>query len=315
MAKTKPIILAGPTASGKTDIALALARAVKGEVLSVDSRQIYKMLTVGTAAPKGIWKNGVFETEGVPYHLVDFLDINDSFDISKFVKAAGEITSAKADTPFIFAGGTGMYFQGYFTGMDTLPRADDKIRKTLKEEADTYGKEYLHDKLKKADPASAAQIPPGNLHRVMRALEIYLITGSPASSLRTGKFNTSIDKDKALFVYLNWDKEVLNRRIVRRTNIIFEPMVAEAKEALKAGYAPGCPGLKSLGYREAIAYINGEMTKQAALERIIILTRQYAKRQRTWFARYENMYKIDLNREEDFNPSLIAQRILEWKQP
>ena len=309
-----PIVIAGPTASGKTDIALALARLCGGDIISADSRQVYKLLTTGTAAPKGVWQNGEFKTEGINCRLVDFLDINESFDVSKFIAAATEFVEQAKGRQQIFAGGTGMYLQGYFTGMDKLPQADEEIRKNLKALADAHGKEHLHNLLKEKDPQSAVQIPAGNIQRVMRALEICMLTGGPASALKTGKFSADIDPLKVRFFYINWAKELLEERIVQRTNIIFEPMVKEAQHAVSLGYAKDCCGLRSLGYREALEFAEGKITKAQAIEKIIILTRQYAKRQRTWFGRYKNIVKIDINAQKDFNAAEIAQRILEWKE-
>ncbi|MDR0646167.1 MAG: tRNA (adenosine(37)-N6)-dimethylallyltransferase MiaA [Elusimicrobiota bacterium] len=311
--KRYPIIIAGPTASGKTDTALALAKLTDGFIISADSKQIYKNLAAGTAAPKGIWQNGLYKVEGVNYHLVDFLDISESFDVSKFCAAAQSIMSSNAKKQAVFAGGTGMYLQGYFAGMDALPKAEPKIRLELKELAEKYGKEYLHKRLGEVDPKSAEQIPSGNIQRITRALEIFMITSRPASSLRSGKFKAEIPSDKAKLFYLNWDKEILNERIVSRAQNIFGPMLEEAKRALEAGYAQDAAGLKSLGYGEAIAYLKGDMTRAQALERIIILTRQYAKRQRTWFSRYKNMIKIDLKRRDDFNSARLAEFICEEK--
>ena len=306
-----PILIAGPTASGKTDIALALARLCGGEIISADSRQIYKLINTGTAAPKGIWEDGIYKVENTAYHLVDFLDLNESFDVSKFCFAANKIIASK-QTQFIFAGGTGMYMQGYFCGMDNLPSADEKIRKELSVFAEKYGREYLHLKLAEVDPQSAAVIPAGNIHRVIRALELYKLTGKPASVLRTGKFVTDFPRDKVLAVYIHWQTPVLDLRIKQRTEMIFGPMAEEARLALSQGYKEDCPGLKSLGYREAIAYLKGEMTKEQAIERIYILTRQYAKRQRTWFKRYKTM-RI-LNAAEFKTPQEAAEQILLWKK-
>jgi len=309
-----PFVIAGPTASGKTDIALALARLNGGDIISADSRQVYKMLNVGTAAPQGVWQGADYKVQGINYRLVDFLEPDKKFDVSLFIKAARGFADAANGRPLIFAGGTGMYLQGYFTGMDSLPQADESIRLKLKASAQEKGKEYLHSLLAQKDPQSAQQIPAGNIQRVMRALEICLITGKAASSLKTGKFNAEIDPAKVRFVYINWDKELLEKRIIERTNLIFEPMLKEASAALSKGYTADCPGLRSLGYREAIWCLNGQMNKAQALERIIILTRQYAKRQRTWFARYKNVLRIDINSARDFDLREICGRIL-WKEP
>lgn len=308
----KPFLIAGPTASGKTDVALALAQLCGGEIISVDSRQVYKLIKTGTAAPEGCWENGIYKTKNIPYHLVDFLDLNKNFDVSEFCDIAGKITATDNQKQFIFAGGTGMYMQGYFCGMDNLPPADGNIRKELSALAEKNGRQYLHAKLAEIDAQSAAAIPAGNIHRVIRALEIYKLTGKPASVLRTGKFKADLPQDKVLAVYLHWQTPVLEQRIRQRTEKIFNPMVEEARLALAFGYKEDCPGLKSLGYREAISYMKGEISKEQAIERIYILTRQYAKRQRTWFKRYKTIKILDC--EKFKTPLQAAEQILLWKE-
>lgn len=307
-----PFLIAGPTASGKTEVALALAELCGGQIISVDSRQVYKLLKTGTAAPEGAWESGVYKSNGVAYHLVDFLDLNEGFDVSRFCSCADKIIKENPGKNFIFAGGTGMYMQGYFSGLDNLPQANSEIRAELSALAEKNGREYLHNMLNSFDPASAKTIPANNIHRLIRAIELYKLTGKPASDLRTGLFKPDLPQDKVFSVYLDWDKEELDKRIKKRTEIIFEPMVKEAQEALSLGYAPDCPGLRSLGYQEAIAYLNGDMSKEEALERIFILTRQYAKRQRTWFKRYPSLKIITPASYK--NAQEIAKEILLWKE-
>lgn len=310
--KNIPIIIAGPTASGKTEAALALAKLCGGDIISVDSRQVYKFIKAGTAAPEGEWENGFYKVDGVNYHLVDFLDLNESFDVSLFRAAADKIISERAGKNFIFAGGTGMYMQGYFSGLDKLPEGDPNIRAELSALADSEGREYLHNMLASFDPASAAAIPAGNIHRVIRAIEIYRLTGKPASVLRTGKYKPVLPKEKVLAFYMDWDREELEKRIAERTRAIFAPMAREAQSVLKMGYKPDCPGLRSLGYREALQYIEGKISEKEAVSKIITLTRQYAKRQRTWFRRYEDMIVIKCSRNK--SAADIAGEILLWKE-
>ena len=301
----RPIIIAGPTASGKTDLALALAAKLDGEIVSVDSRQIYKGLNIGTACPKGVWKDNNFYVEGIKYYLADFLPVNKKFDVSLFCGKAGEIEKTSKKT-LIFAGGTGLYLQSYFCGMDELPPADENLRKTLSLKT----KAELYCELKKLDPESAKNIPEGNLHRVMRALEITLLTGKPASSLRKQTEPKEIPFSRALFLYINWDKELLNKRITLRTEKIFEPMIEEAKAAVKDFGKEAC-GLNTLGYTQAIEVLEGKLSRKEALEKIIILTRQYAKRQRTWFRRYKNILSLDIKEESDFDIPLLCRKIID----
>ena len=140
----KPIVLCGPTASGKTELALALARQTNGIIVSADSRQVYRHLTAGTAKPKGTWEHGVYLVEGIPYHLVDFLEVTDTFNAASFCTQARKIAAAYPDRPLIFAGGTGMYLHAYFVGMDHLPAGTPQTRKALEELLAQHGKEGLH---------------------------------------------------------------------------------------------------------------------------------------------------------------------------
>ncbi len=306
----KPIVICGPTASGKTDLALALARQTGGIILSADSRQCYKSLTIGTAKPSGTWENGVYCVDGIPYYLVDFLDVTDSFNAGAFCTRAQEIAHAHPHTPLIFAGGTGMYLHAYFVGMDKLPPSTPTSRNEVETLFKQLGKEGLHRRLQEIDPTSAAQIPAGNIQRTMRALELYILTGRPASTLKSGNFFKLPDKKHVHFVYLDWEKEALCRRIQARTEQIFDGMVQETQTLLAAGYPPQTPALKSLGYPQAVACLQGEMTRAAALERVVTLTRQYAKRQRTWFNRYTNAQRLFLSQPEDFNAPQLATQIL-----
>lgn len=305
----KHIILAGPTASGKTELALALAGRLNASVISADSRQIYRGLTAGTAKPQGTYKDGTYLVGNIPYHLVDFLPAEQTFDAASFCARAEKLTACRPASPFIFAGGTGMYLHAFFVGMDPLPPSDPALRAELTDFADGQGKEALHARLAEKDPVSASQIPAGNVQRVMRALEITLLAGRPASELKTGRFFGQFPSDKALFVYLNWEKDLLNARIETRTEGMLEPMAKETQALLRAGAAENCPALKSLGYPQILQWLRGEATRRETLEKIITLTRQYAKRQRTWFNRYKNALRLDLQKPQDFDAQKLAEKI------
>ena len=311
----KPIVLCGPTASGKTELALEVARQTGGIIVSADSRQVYTRLTVGTAKPQGRWENGVYQVDQIPYLLVDFLPVTDTFNAGAFRARAREIAAQYAGRPLIFAGGTGMYLHAYFVGMDDLPPGTEETRRQLANLLAQKGKEGLHAELARQDPASAAAIPAGNVQRTMRALELYLLTGRPASELKSGKFFQLPDASQSAWVYLAWDKEALNARIQHRTEQIFGPMCAEAKALLEEGFPADIPALKSLGYPQAIEFLQGDLPRQEAIGKISALTRQYAKRQRTWFNRYTQALKLELHPGADFNiPSLAEQIICFAKQ-
>ena len=306
----RQIVIAGPTASGKTELALALAKQLHTVIISADSRQVYQGLTVGTAKPRGTWQDGRYLVEGVPYYLVDFLSPQARFDAAAFCTRTQSIVQNNPQKPCIFAGGTGMYLHAYFVGMDHLPPANPALRAELTAFAAAQGKQALHARLAQKDPVSAAQIPAGNIQRVMRALEICLLAGQPASALKSGAFFGQFPNDKALLVYLNWDKELLNKRIERRTRTMLQPMAQETRALLAAGAAADCPALKSLGYPQILQYINGQISQEDAFEKIVILTRQYAKRQRTWFNRYQNALKINLTAPADFDVAMLTEQII-----
>ena len=306
----KPIVICGPTASGKTELALELARQTGGIIISADSRQVYKHLTVGTAKPQGTWQNDVYQVDGVPYYLVDFLAVTDTFNAGSFCLQVKKIAATHPDKPLIFAGGTGMYLHAYFVGMDNLPRSTPQTRTALEKLLTREGKEGLHRALQAKDPVSAAHIPVGNVQRTMRALELCLLTGRPASTLKSGNFFKLPDEKSSHWVYLAWQREALNDRIQTRTQQMFEGMVAETQTLLNEGFASDTPALKSLGYPQAIAYLQGEIPREMAVEEIILKTRQYAKRQRTWFNRYTNARRVELTRAEEFNPAVLARQIL-----
>ncbi len=306
----KPIVICGPTASGKTELALELARQTGGVIISADSRQVYKHLTIGTAKPQGSYQNGLYTVGGIPYLLVDFLDVTDTFNAGAFCARVRQIQTQYPTRPLIFAGGTGMYLHAYFVGMDDLPASTPHSRAQLVTLQAKYGKDGLHALLAQKDPVSAAQIPPGNIQRTMRALELCLLSGKPASQLKSGTFFKLPDPAKAHWVYLDWDKELLNARIAARTEQIFDGMCGEAQALLSQGFCADIPALKTLGYPQAIAYLQHALSRAQAVQEVATKTRQYAKRQRTWFNRYTGAQRLHLARPQDFDAKKLTQEIL-----
>lgn len=307
----------GANASGKTALALELARRVGGgEIISADSRQSYKMMEAGTAKPAGAWTDTpdgrFYLVEGVPYHLVDFLDPRASWDAGSFVKEAKKLLPAawaRGRVP-IMAGGTGLYIQAYWNGLDDLPQADPTLREQLAALAETGGKLALYAELQQLDPEAARRIPPGNIQRVMRAIEITRLAGKPASQLWTGRLFSSLPAHDAKFVFLRWSKELLAERIKRRTLACFDAWEAETRALLEKGYAEDCPGLKTLGYPQMLDYLAGRVSRQDCVKLIVGASMSYAKRQNTWFARYRNILTLEFNKPEDYDAAALAERIL-----
>jgi len=317
IAGRKPIVIMGPTACGKTELALALCRACGGELISVDSRQVYRFLKAGTAKPDGEWReeNGLkaYFTEGVPCHLTDFLDPRQRYDAGKFIEDAGRLEkdiSSRGKTP-VFAGGTGMYVQAYWNGMDVLPKGDEQLRRKLSELAERIGPAAFHERLAAVDEHAARSIPVGNTQRILRALEVYELTGIPISRQWTRQFYGALPTHKATFAVIDYPKPVLHERITRRAKLIFDPMVEETRQLLEQGYQDDCPALQSIGYPQAIDCVRGSMSRADALHQLITLTLAYAKRQATWFRRYKNAIWLTMKDESEWDAGKLAERLLE----
>ena len=273
------VAVVGPTASGKTELAVALARALGGEVISADSRQVYRRLDAGTAKPS---RDAQGLVEGIAYHLVDVADPAETFDAGRFARLAGEVLAqikGRGRVPIV-AGGTGLYVRALLEGLSEMPPSDPKIRERLTAAAKEEGRSALHERLSKIDPAAAAAIPANNIQRVLRALEVYELTGKPISSFWTRDKKSSAN---AVFFLIDWPNDELKARVKLRAERMWPDMLEETKRLLAAGFSGAEPGFQSLGYREAISVSKGELSRDEGLALLIRSTNQYAKRQRTWF--------------------------------
>ncbi|MEA3306854.1 MAG: tRNA (adenosine(37)-N6)-dimethylallyltransferase MiaA, partial [Elusimicrobiota bacterium] len=293
-----------------------MAKRFNGEIISAESKQIYRHLSAGTSKPPGIWKktgNKKFYTvNDIPYHLIDTIDPKESYDAAIFAKDAKKlIKDIKKRGKFpIIAGGTGMYIQALWNGLDKMPKADIEVRNKLAAFAGKFGKAALYEKLEKVDPIAAVKIPPNNIQRVTRALEVSELTGKPISSLWTGNFFSALPAHLATFVMIAWPKARLSERIKLRTVKYFDDWVRETKTLISMGYAKDCPGLKSLGYPQILDYISSASTKQDAIRKIVKLSLSYAKRQNTWFQRYKNILKLNFEKPGDYDMDKIIKTIL-----
>ncbi len=292
--------MVGPTASGKTEKALELAAANNAELISVDSRQIYEHLAIGTAKPEGKWVGRAYLVRGVPYHLVDFWDPASTFTAADFVRLALEKIheiGQRGKKP-ILVGGTGLYFKALHEGLAPLPPADPKTRARLKQEAEDRGREHLHRRLAQVDPEAAAKIPANNIQRLVRALEVYELTGKPISlwhrqpTMRPippaggegGKATGKSHDVKIRFIGIDLGREELLRRIEARCRTMLKDgMIEETQRLLALGYPRDCPALTGLGYPRILSYLQGTISQEECLRLLIQDTRQYAKRQMTWF--------------------------------
>ncbi|MBI5631134.1 MAG: tRNA (adenosine(37)-N6)-dimethylallyltransferase MiaA [Elusimicrobia bacterium] len=272
------IVVVGPTAAGKTELSVALAREIGGEIISADSRQIYKRLDAGTAKPA---RDSQGRVEGVPYHLLDMLEPEEAFDAGRFARLAEGLERNIRDRGAIpiLAGGTGLYVKAFLQGLAPMPGRDEALRRELAALASERGGRFLKEKLLRVDPEAARRIPDNNAQRLIRALEVYKLSGRPISSFWAMPASR---KPTASFL-IDWPLPALKARIARRAEAQWPGMLAEARELISRGYGGHEPGLQSLGYREALQAVKGEISSAHGLSELVQLTHAYAKRQRTWF--------------------------------
>ena len=290
MTKNKLIILAGPTASGKTSVSIDLAKRLGGEIISADSMQVYKYMDVGTA------KISVEEMQGVKHHLIDVLDPKEDFNIVKFqnmVKCSIEEIVKNGHIP-ILVGGTGFYIQSIIYDIDFNTEDDNSsVRKKLEEEYDTLGADFMYEKLKKIDSVSAGIIHKNNKKRIIRAIEFFLINNEPISSHNEVQRKKNSPYDYRFFV-LNPPRDILYERINKRVNIMVENgLVDEVKKLREMGLSMENISMQGIGYKEIIEYLNGEVSLESAIENIKQNTRHMAKRQVTWFKREKDVIYVD----------------------
>ena len=290
MTKNKLIILAGPTASGKTSVSIDLAKRLGGEIISADSMQVYKYMDVGTA------KISVEEMQGVKHHLIDVLDPKEDFNIVKFqnmVKCSIEEIVKNGHIP-ILVGGTGFYIQSVIYDIDFNNEDDNSsVRKKLEEEYDAFGADFMHEKLKKIDIVSAQTIHKNNKKRIIRAIEYFLINNEPISSHNEVQREKKSPYDYIFFV-LNPPRDILYERINKRVDIMVENgLVDEVKKLREMGLSTANISMQGIGYKEIIEYLDGEVSLETAIENIKQNTRHMAKRQVTWFKRENDVIYVD----------------------
>ena len=286
------IVLVGPTCSGKTNLSLKLSQLIPAEIISADSRQIYKFLDIGTAKPSK------HELEKVPHHLIDILDPTENYDVSMFEKDAERVIEEifnKNKTPIV-VGGSGLYIKALIDGIFDTADKDDEYRKELHQKRNEFGNEFLYNELKKVDPESAAKMLPQNWKRVMRALEVFHTTGEPIWEHHQKQ---SREKEKKYIFKqfgLNWERKILYENIDKRVDEMIEAgFVEEVENILNKSYDKNLNSLNTVGYKEIIQYLDGELILEKAIDLIKRNTRHYAKRQLTWFRKDKRIHWFDVN--------------------
>jgi len=295
------VVICGPTASGKTDLALRLAEDVPLEVISADSRQVYRAMDIGTAKPTRE------ERVRVPHHLVDVVDPDQDFSVADFVRlgrAAATDIHRRGRLPLV-AGGTGLYLQGLTAGLVEAPAGSPELRREFALREEREGAGTLHALLAGCDPESAQRLPESDTVRIIRALEVFELTGRPLSDWQ--KEHAFRDRPyRVLQIGLSPPREELYARIDRRTRRMFEMGIVEETRALLArGYDPALKSLRTLGYRECQQYLAGESDLETCIEHVQMQTRRYAKRQLTWFRRDDAIIWFESLRDFDKITKLI----------
>lgn len=281
--KIKILAVVGPTASGKSSLALGLAKRLGGEIVCCDSMQIYKKMDIGTAKPSAI------ERESVPHHLFDFISPRDSFSCADYVAAANDTAkeiTLRGKLP-VFCGGTGLYLDRLLNGAEFEDmQTDGDYREELKRFCDQYGNEALHARLCEIDPESASAIHPNNVKRVIRALEIYKTSGRTKSELDRISQSKESGFD-CLQIGLRYEnRETLYKRIDERVDIMLrEGLLDETERLLREGiFEVNSTAAQAIGYKEFLGYLRGEKSLDDAVDELKRATRRYAKRQMTWFS-------------------------------
>jgi len=289
-ATAKPLlVIAGPTGSGKSALAIRLAAEVGGEIVNADSVQLYRGLQIGSA------KTPPHAREGIPHHLLDLLEPWEVPTAGDWAALAVEAIAGiwgRGALPIV-TGGTGFYIRALLEGITESPTRDDALRARLAAiESSRPG--FLHRALRRFDPASARRIHPNDINKALRALEICILAGAPASRVFATAPRKRLEGYRGLYLVLNPARQVLLARIAERTRAMFAAgLLEEVRALLKAGVAENAKAFESIGYKESLDLLGGRLTEGEAIEAVIIATRQYAKRQATWFRREKNCFWIN----------------------
>jgi tRNA dimethylallyltransferase len=287
--KEKLVVIVGPTAVGKTELSLELAEQFDGEIISGDSMQVYRGMDIGTA------KATPEERARVPHHLIDIIDPDEEYSVALFQEAATRLITeinARGKLPFI-VGGTGLYIESVTHRFQfAQAEQDPELRSRLQRLAETEGVEALHRRLAAIDPLTAERLHPNDVKRVIRALEIYELTGTKMSDFQHRAQQSPYD---LLMIGLTMDRQVLYERINQRVDKMLEAgLVEEVRRLLDQGYGSALTSMQGLGYKELIPYLYGEITLEKAVNDIKQRTRHFAKRQLSWFRRMSEVQWFDL---------------------
>ena len=297
-----PVFIAGPTAVGKSEIAILLAEKIGGEIISVDSMQVYRGLDIGTAKPSQD------ERKKIPHRLIDICELTENFDAAQFVRLANkavEEIQSRSRIP-IFCGGTGLYFNAYLSGLGEAPSANPELRAEL--EAMPF--EKLLQELRERDSETYQKIDKQNPRRIIRAIEVIRLTGKKFSEQRAEwKTEDGGKKAETIFVLTRKPEDLHARINVRVDEMFRHGLVDETRELLKHGLEQNKTAMQAIGYRQVVEHLRGEIVLAKAIDLVKSKTRQFAKRQLTWFRRYGNCEWFELSKTDA--PEKIAEQLLQ----
>ena len=295
----RAIFIMGPTASGKTDLAIALSKSLPVEIINVDSAQIYRGMDIGTAKPD----SQILKL--VPHRLISFCDPAQSYSAAQFaIDAKREMVDIVASGRIpLLVGGTMLYFKVLLQGLSDLPEADLNIRQQIQQQADAEGWPSLHSELQRVDPLTASRLHPNHSQRIQRALEVYRITGEPLSDLQA-KSQGGIEAvyDIHQFALIPEDRQLLNQRIEQRFHSMMEKGLATEVRSLyqRGDLSTDLPAIRAVGYRQLWDYFDGRCDLSEAVEKAIVATRQLAKRQQTWLRSWPHAEKIIIDNDKGY---------------
>ena len=277
------IVICGATATGKSDLAVELAKELKGHIVNADSMQLYKGMDIGTA------KLSIEERQGIKHHLIDVLSVKEEASVAQYQIDARSIIDQllEQSIPAIVVGGTGLYIKSILDDLN-FPDTDPKVREKIAEQAEELGVDVMHARLAKLDPAAAAAIPKENVRRVVRALEVIELTGRPYTANLPREGSTKYPQARQFGLVM--ERETLQERIDLRVERMWEQgLVREVRDLMSEGLLDGRTAQAALGYAQVIKFAQGLMTEEEAKEETKRATRQYARRQETWFSRDERI--------------------------
>ena len=300
------ICIAGPTASGKTALAVELAKELNGEVVSCDSMQVYRRMDIGTAKPTQE------EMQGIVHHMIDVAEPDEDFSVSRYCAQAAPIVDdivARGKTAII-AGGTGLYMDSLIQGNDFAPFPATGVRERLEQEAEAQGIQVLFDRLAAVDPEAAGKLHLSDRKRIIRALEVYLETGETITA-HNRKTQLIPPRYSPLWLGLDFENRAdLYGRIDRRVGLMLEQgLIAEIQGLLAAGVPPKCTAMQAIGYKEFLAALKGECTIGEAADQVRQASRRYAKRQLTWFRRNQKIHWLTREEGQSGGEILTAARL------